>query len=139
MSELLYFFRKHWISIPLCLMILYLCFMDTQSLPKVEVSDFDKFVHFIMFLTVSGVIFFENTSYFRKKISMWKIINFSFLFPTIYSGLIEIGQEYLSPTRTGDWIDFLFDGIGALLGMVICLLINKRLSCYSANADVKSE
>ena len=127
MKEVVIFLKRHWMSIPLCLIILYLCFINAQSLPKVEISNFDKFVHLLMFLTVSIVIFFENTFYFKEKTSLWKIFNFSFLFPAVYSGLIEIGQEYLSPTRSGDWMDFLFDGIGAFAGLIICLLINKRL------------
>ena len=139
MSKLIEFFVKHWISIPLCLVILYLCFMNTESLPSVGVVNFDKFVHFLMFLTVSGVIFFENTSYLRNKTSLRTIIIFSFIFPTVYSGLIEIGQEYLAPTRAGDWMDFLFDGIGAFLGLIICLLINKRLTPKSPKGDLESK
>lgn len=121
------FLAKHWISIPICLVILYLCFMNTQSLPEVHVSNIDKFVHAIMFLGLSGVIYFENSFYLKKKISLRTIIIYSFLFPTVYGGLIEIGQEYFSSFRTGDWIDFLFDIIGISLGILICLLINKQL------------
>ena len=128
MRRLIIFFTQHWMSIPLCLVILYLCFMNTQPLPKVPISNFDKFVHVLMFLTVSGVVFFENTFYFRKKVSTWKIINYSFFFPVIYGGLIEIGQEYLAPARSGDWMDFWFNVVGAFLGLIICLLINKRLA-----------
>jgi len=102
--------------------------MDTQPLPKVHIHDFDKFVHLVMFLTISGVIFFESTSYFKKKISTWKVVNISFVFPIIYGGLVEIAQEYLSYTRTGDWMDFWFNVIGASFGLAICLLINKRLA-----------
>ena len=127
MKTILFFLKRHWISVPLCLVILYLCFMNTDSLPSVGVVNFDKFVHFVMFLSVSGVIFFENTSYLKNKTSLRTIIIFSFIFPTVYSGLIEIGQEHLAPTRVGDWMDFLFDGIGAFLGLIICMLINKRL------------
>ena len=127
MSRLIKFFTKYWMSISLCVVILYLCFMDTSSLPKVHISNFDKFVHVVMFLAIPVVVFFENASYFRKKVSTWKIIGYSFIFPVLYGGLIEIGQEYLTTTRTGDWMDFLFDGIGAFLGLIICLLINKRL------------
>ena len=127
MKRILFFLKTHWMSIPLCLAILYLCFMDTKPLPKVAITNFDKFVHFVMFLTVSGVIYFENSGYFKRKVSLWKIINFSFFFPVIYSGLIEIGQEYIASTRSGDWMDFLYNVIGAVTGLVICLLINKRL------------
>jgi len=128
MKEFAVFLKRHWISIPLCLLILYLCFMDTQPLPKVRMTNFDKLVHFVMFLTVSGIIYFENTRYFRRKISWWRIMNFSFFFPVVYSGLIEIGQEYLAPTRSGDWMDFLFNVIGTLAGLIICMQINKRLA-----------
>ena len=121
------FLKSYWMSITLCLVILYLCFMDTQPLPKVEMLNFDKFVHLAMYLTMSLVVFFESTNYFRKKISTSEIIYFSFFFPIIYSGLIEIGQEYIASTRTGEWMDFVFNSFGAFAGLIICLLINKRL------------
>jgi len=127
MKGILIFLKRHWMSIPLCMIILYLCFMDTEPLPKVGISNFDKFVHFVMFLTVSGVIYFENSSYFRKKVSLWTIIISSFIFPVVYSGLIEIGQEYLTSTRSGDWMDFEFNLIGAFAGLAICLLINGKI------------
>ena len=136
MSRLIKFFTKYWMSISLCLVILYLCFMDTSSLPKVHISNFDKFVHTVMFLTIPVVIFFENSSYFRKKVSVWKTIGCSFIFSVLYGGLIEIGQEYLTTTRTGDWMDFLFDVIGAFLGLIICLLINKRFTPKSPKGDL---
>jgi len=125
MKKFLIFLKKHWMSIPLCLIILYLCFMDTEPLPKIRISNFDKFVHFVMFLTVSGVVYFENSNYFRRKVSLSKIIISSFFFPVVYGGLIEIGQEYLAPPRSGDWMDFLSNVIGAFAGLIICLLINK--------------
>ena len=128
MNKAIYFLRAHWMSIPLCFMILYLCFMDTQSLPKVGMSNFDKLIHFTMYLTMSLVIFFENTNYFKKKVLVSNIVYFSFFFPVIYSGLIELGQEYISPFRTGDWMDFYFNVAGAFTGLIICLLINKRLA-----------
>lgn len=126
--------KTHWMSIPLCLVIFYLCFMNTQSLPKVGISNFDKFVHTVMFLTVSLVVFFENTRYFKNKIPVSKIIYYSFFFPVIYGGLIEIGQEYFGIdhlaliSRSGDWWDFVFNVVGAFAGLMVCLLINKRLT-----------
>ena len=115
-------------SISLCVAIFCLCFINMQSLPKVKVTNFDKFVHTVMYLAMSLVVFFENTKYFRKMIPVSKIIYFSFFFPVTYSGLIEIGQEYLAPARTGEWMDFVFNSIGAFTGLIICLLINKRLT-----------
>ena len=127
MSKLIKFLTKHWISIPLCLVVLYLCFMRTQSLPEVNIVGIDKLAHVIMFFGLSCVIYFENSSYFSKKVPLRTIVIYSFLFPTIFSGLIEIGQEHLTDYRSGEWMDFVSDVIGTSMALMICLLINKRL------------
>jgi VanZ family protein len=102
--------------------------MNPPEVPEDLVeNNFDKIVHFLMFLALSGVVFFDATGYFKRQISFSRIFFASFLYPTLFSGLIEIIQEYFSPFRTGDWIDFLFDGIGAFVGIVICSIINSRL------------
>lgn len=119
--------KYYWTSIVLVLMILVLCFMNPPELPvEVSMSNFDKFVHFMMFSTLSGVVFWNNTFYFKRKISSLRLFFGSFVFPLVFSGLIEIGQEYLTSTRTGDWVDFLFDGIGTLLGWIVCGVLNGR-------------
>ncbi len=123
------FFKKHWKSICVSLLILYLCMMDTKDLPEVGVSNLDKLVHFVMSLFLSVLVYIENSAVLKQKISFCFIFFGSFLFPVLYSGLIEIIQEYFSPTRSGDWMDFLFDGIGALTGIVICSILNKRIIC----------
>jgi VanZ family protein len=101
--------------------------MNTAPLPSVPMTNFDKIVHLLMFLGLSGVVFFDNTKYCRRRISYQRLVLGSFLFPVVFSGLIEIIQEYFTTNRTGDWMDFLFDGIGGLLGLAICLKINSRL------------
>jgi VanZ family protein len=102
--------------------------MDTEPLPAAPITDFDKLVHLIMFMGLSGAVFFDNTHYLKQRISSQRIFGGSFLFPTLFSGAIEIMQEYFTTTRSGDWMDFLFDGIGAFLGILVCWLINRRLS-----------
>jgi VanZ family protein len=99
--------------------------MDTTPLPSPPMINFDKLVHTVMFLGLSGVIFFDNTNYLRNPISKKRIFWSIFLFPVILGGLIEIIQEYFTATRSGDWFDFLFNILGSLLGMGIALLINR--------------
>jgi VanZ family protein len=107
--------------------------MNTADLPAPPVVDFDKLVHLFMFLGLAGVIFFDNTKYLKQQISRRRIFWGSFLFPTLFSGAIEILQEYCTIDRTGDWLDFLSDGIGALIGLFICLQINRRLVAYPSS------
>jgi VanZ family protein len=101
--------------------------MNTESLPKVEMTDFDKLVHLLIFGALAGLVFFENSCYFKQKVSFKTIFIGSFLFPLLFGGLIEVFQEYFISNRTGDWLDFLFDGIGIFFVFVLCRLINRQL------------
>ena len=121
------FIRKFWISIAFCIVIVVLCFMNTEPLPKVPMTNSDKVVHLLMFLALSGVVFFDNTRYLRRTIGCRWLFGGSFLFPVLVGGLIEIGQTLFTTYRSGDWWDFLFDTIGAMVGFLTCFLINRRL------------
>ncbi|MDL2322592.1 VanZ family protein [Bacteroidales bacterium OttesenSCG-928-A17] len=118
--------RKYWISIFFSVLILIACFISLESMPRAPMTNFDKLVHFGMFFFLGGCIYFENTNYFRRSISIRRIFWGSLLFPAFYGGLVELIQNYISPHRTGDWGDFLWDSIGAVLAFFIVLLINKR-------------
>ena len=121
------FLRKYWLSTIVILIILILCFMDTTPLPAPPMLNFDKLVHVIMFMGISGVLFFDSSFYLRMPISKKRIFWSTFLFPTVLGGVIEILQEYLTQNRSGDWFDFLFDVVGTLIGWSIIILINRRL------------
>ncbi len=45
-----------------------------------------------------------------------------------YGGLTELMQEFLVPSRTGDWIDFTADCLGTGLGTIVFYLFfrNKK-------------
>lgn len=118
--------KKYRISFLLIILILILCFIDPPEVP-VRPADFDKWVHFLMFLGLSGVIFFDGSFHLKQKVSGWSVFSGSFLFPVVFSGGIEIAQEHLTATRSGDWKDFLFDVIGVCCGYLVGWLINRKL------------
>ena len=48
----------------------------------------------------------------------------SFLYAWLMGGLVELAQRYLTfGMRSGEWLDFAADGLGALLGQPIGLLL----------------
>jgi len=126
--DMIYLLKKYCLTILVLLIIFVLCFMKTTSLPAVQVRNFDKAVHLLMFLCLSGVIFFDNTRYLRFSITKTRMFLGTFLFPVALGGLIEIMQADFTTYRTGDWFDFLFDGVGAVIGWGIAMLINRYLS-----------
>ncbi|MDR0506629.1 MAG: VanZ family protein [Dysgonamonadaceae bacterium] len=132
------FGKKYFISIFLNVAILFLCFIKTDSMPPAPVENTDKIVHFLMFMILSLTLFFDNTRYFRRKISHVGIVLWSLVFPALLGGLIEIMQENLTTYRSGDLMDFLFDGIGAFSGMIICFLINCKLK-FPAQEKIKDK
>ena len=120
------FLKKFWLSILTIITIFILCLIDTEQLPEPPVISFDKIVHVLMFAGLSGILFFDNTSYLKFPISKPRIFLYIFLFPIAIGGLIEIMQEYFTTSRSGDWFDFLFDIAGGFIGWGIALLINQR-------------
>jgi VanZ family protein len=130
------FLKKFWLSSLSILVILVLCMMSTTPLPAAPMKNFDKLVHTIMFLGLSGVIFFDNTGYLRFPITKKRIFWGTFVFPVAFGGIIELLQTCLTSTRKGDWYDFLFDVIGAFLGWGIALLINRWLEKKSNGNNV---
>lgn len=128
--------KKYWLSIVVIIIIFIACFINTSALPAPPVLNFDKIVHSILFLGLAGVLFFDNTCYLRFPISKTRIFLSAFILPVALGGIIEIMQEYLTTTRSGDWFDFLFDGIGGLIGWGVALLINHYLVLKNAAKEV---
>lgn len=125
--------KYYWISIILAAIILFLCFMHVDPLPKAPVANLDKWAHLGMFFSLSATMFFENTYYFKRKITYRRMFWGSFVIPVILSGAIEIMQTYLIRYRTGDWMDFLYDMIGIVISLLICLMLNDKLPLFKKN------
>jgi len=45
---------------------------------------------------------------------------------TVYGGVIELLQKYYFPPRTGEWLDWVADILGATIGSIIIFLFYKR-------------
>ena len=63
----------------------------------------------------------SNDEAYRKKAILLAVI-----ISIAYGGLTEIMQEYLIPYRTGDWLDFLADSIGTIVGALVFYLFFHR-------------
>lgn len=109
-------------SIPgiLCgIVILILTGLPGSCFPHVKPAlGLDKVVHVLMYAGFAFLCLWgyrqqyvdNGTTYQKRAIFLAIIISFA------YGGLTELMQEFLVPSRTGDWFDFLADGIGTCLG-----------------------
>ena len=88
----------------------------------------DKVAHLLMYATFAFLCLWgyrqqfvsNGIAYQRKALLLAVIIGIA------YGGITELMQEYLVPSRTGDWIDFLADIIGTLVGTTIFYLFYRH-------------
>ena len=84
----------------------------------------DKVVHFLMYACFAFACLwgyrepfvFKDVAYKKKAMLITLAIGIA------YGGLTELMQNYLVPQRTGDWLDFLADSLGVLVGILVFYL-----------------
>ena len=72
----------------------------------------DKIIHLIMYLVLGGTCTMESQHITNK----YAKVSFCIIAPILYSGIIELLQEYYFPPRTGEWADIACNTIGVLIG-----------------------
>lgn len=123
------FFHYNWPGISWALLILIL---STITPPAIEIPDLfdllapDKIAHFL-FYAIFVILF---TYGFSKMPSgnRWSRNQFSIplIGGIIYGGLIELYQGYVLTNRTADYVDFIANCIGSLLGWRLMRYLSKR-------------
>ena len=94
-----------------------------ENVPLGDVPMMDKWTHFVMYGTLCTVMWWEYLRRHEQK-NAGKLFLLAFLAPIIMSGLIELAQAYLTNgNRSGDWLDFVANSIGVVLGNVIGILL----------------
>ncbi|MGR9087744.1 MAG: VanZ family protein [Gammaproteobacteria bacterium] len=99
--------------------VMVLCLMPGQNLPRVGVINFDKGVHSLMFAGLTALYAQGFHRQVAQSLLKRHCLFMAFVWCTLYGGLIEILQATVSVNRSGDWLDFLFDGLGALAAIVL--------------------
>jgi len=117
---MLYYIKKYPFSLIILLAVIYLSFFNPPSMSKTPFPYFDKAAHFCMYAGLSGVLWLEHIWNHRKENEkfMRGLIGATLL-PILFSGLIEIGQEYLTTNRQGDIMDFFANMTGSIVATLI--------------------
>ncbi len=109
------FIRKYWKSICVVLIILYLSFAppsEFKKIPPIKIEFFDKFVHVALYAFFSIILFVDLRKSLGDKATKTIFFIWSFLFPVMLGGFIEIAQENWFSPRTAEWIDWFADILG---------------------------
>lgn len=133
------YIRRHIFSLLTLLLIAVLSLMPAQEFPQTDIKFADKWAHWVMygFLTlVMGIDYVLRDEYLSTKPSassaqrqryknkgaaIWQLLVIAII-ASVYGGLMELGQAYLTTSRHGDWLDVLANSFGALCALVLLII-----------------
>ena len=133
------YIRHHIFSLLSLLLIAVLSLMPAQEFPQTDIQFADKWAHWVMygFLTlVMGIDYVLRDEYLSTKPSassaqrqryknkgatIWQLLVIAII-ASVYGGLMELGQAYLTTSRHGDWLDVLANSFGALCALVLLII-----------------
>ena len=123
-SKLKNIVKKYPATSFLIVVIWVICLLPIpENVPLGDVPMMDKWTHFVMYGTLCTVMWWEYLRRHERK-NAGKLFLLAFLAPIAMSGLIELAQAYLTNgNRSGDWLDFVANSIGVVLGNVIGILL----------------
>ena len=123
------FFRYNKVTIIFSVIIISLTAFPGNKMPSLDIMgllSFDKLAHMFCFgalcvFAAGGLVKYLHFSFLRKHALTWSVLYCVFL-----GGATEVSQAFLAIHRTGDWIDFLADCLGIVLGVLVFLFIYTR-------------
>lgn len=89
-----------------------------------EIPLIDKWAHMLMYAGLSFAMWVDHVVIIKRPLT-WHFLLLMVLCPTILGGLLELVQAYWTSHRSGDWLDFWADAIGAFVMTLCCIYINK--------------
>lgn len=117
------YIKKYPISLFLVVVIWIICLIPIPETPLDDVPMIDKWTHFVMYGSLCSVIFAEY-AYRHIKPNIKRLAIGGVLLPIIMGGLIELAQAYCTGgNRSGDWIDWIANSIGVMIGTAIGSLV----------------
>ena len=118
-------FKKYPFSCVLIATIWYLSLLfNAPETPLDDVPLVDKWVHMVMYGGLVFVMWIDHVVRNKRKFT-WAARIFMLLFAIALGGAMELVQAYLTTCRSGDWIDFEADAVGALIAKLLCVGLNK--------------
>lgn len=112
-----------WLPLGIYLGLIY--YFSSLSQPKLGLLSADFPLHMTEYCILSILIFRALNFGFKEKASV-NVILLSLILSIAYAILDEIHQSYV-PNRTPSYMDLMADSLGALLGMTVIIIYQRRV------------
>ena len=120
-----YLKRYPWSHFVIALVII-LSLAPFREMPEMPVRLMDKWVHFVMYGGTCLVIWWEYWQQ-HTKIDWQHAAIGAIVLPICMGCILELMQEYMTTSRSGDWLDAVANTIGVLLGAVVGYYVVPRI------------
>lgn len=120
----------YWKSIIVACIIAYGCLLRKPLFTLPTIDGGDKGMHCLAFMILTLTLLWDSHN---TRLKSWTKYTLATTIPAIYGGFIEIIQHYFLAPRTGDWMDWIADCIGILLGLGIWIISQK---CYERRTNL---
>lgn len=128
MNTIKKYVKQQPLSILLITAIWILCMFPVPETPLNDVAFIDKWTHLVMYISLVVTIMGEY-GFRHPHINYRRLLVGGLLLPIIMGGLVELAQAYLTNgLRSGDWLDFVANSCGALLGCIIGIPLARFLA-----------
>lgn len=114
------YFRYFPITIFCVILVTTLCLIPIEDPPLKDVRFIDKWTHLVLFGAISFFMYIEGVFGCRSR--LWTVP----FIVALYGGVIELMQAYLTTYRSGEWLDFAADAVGAFLAFPVAFLFSRK-------------
>ena len=104
----------------LFLIILSLIPVPDLGIPKFQLFEIDKLVHFVMYFSLTILWCLASKNFYKSNFKL-------LLFAIFFGFVLEIFQHILPFGRYFDFGDLLANGLGVIFGIIILYYIKKKL------------
>ena len=123
------FLFHYWKTISVSIAILVLCLLPGSEFEKIhiEFNKTDLVVHFIMFFTLSFILYLDSIHYVNQQNKGRFLVIASVLACLSFGMLTELLQfTIVSLNRSGSLMDLAFDLIGTIAGVTAVYFIKRK-------------
>ena len=115
--------RYFWTTLVTVAIVVLSTMPIPEEAPLGDVPLIDKWVHMVMYAGLVFVIWVDHVVRSKQKFT-WMARILMLLYAIALGGAMELVQAHLTTCRSGDWIDFEADAVGALIGKLVCVGLN---------------
>lgn len=118
--------NRYYLPAILCsLVILVLTLMPGQAVPKVEIFQVDKLVHFFVFSSLMVSASYGTLKSNQRNGTPGRPFLWSGFYSVIFGIMIEVLQQFI-PGRSFSIPDMVANSIGVGLGYLLCVVMQRR-------------